>query len=82
MSAPVASDTRSPFSARYGARRRSEDVVGSDAPPDDVRLPGHAFGSVAEGGAAIVVPGHLEHVRVGLHAFEAQTRPERPFRGD
>ena len=55
--------------------------MGSDAPPDNVRLPGYAFGSVAEGGAAIVVPGHLEHVRVSFHAFDAQARPERPIRG-
>src|ERR1700685_3817627 len=61
--------------------RRSEDAAGPDAPPDDVRLAGHAFGSVAEGGAAIVVPGHREHVRVDFHAFDAQTRPERPVRG-
>jgi hypothetical protein len=46
-----------------------------------VRLAGHAFGSVAEGGAAIVVPGHLEDVRVGLYAFDSQARPEWPVRG-
>src|ERR1700678_1921504 len=60
---------------------RSEDVTGSDAPPDDVRLPGHALGSIAEGSAPIIVPGHLENVRVGFHAFDAQTRPERPVWG-
>src|SRR5580692_12837568 len=63
------------------ARWRGEDVVSSDASPDDMRLAGHAFGSVAEGGAAIVVPGHLKYVRAGFHAFDPQTRPERPVRG-
>src|SRR5271169_6998001 len=63
------------------ARWRGEDVVSSDASPDDMRLAGHAFGSVAEGGAAIVVPGHLKYVRVGFHAFDPQTRAERPVRG-
>jgi hypothetical protein len=68
-------------SAQLRAGRRSEDVMGSNAPPDDVRLAWHAFGSVAEGGAAVVVPGHLEHVRMGFHAFDPQARPERPVRG-
>src|ERR1700689_791802 len=63
------------------ARWRGEDVVSSDASPDDMRLAGHAFSSVAEGGAAIVVPGHLKYVRVGFHAFDPQTRAERPVRG-
>lgn len=46
-----------------------------------MRLAGHAFSSVAEGGAAIVVPGHLKYVRVGFHAFDPQTRAEWPVPG-
>ena len=72
---------RSRSAPRSGAGWRGEDGVGSDAPPDDVRLAGHTLGSVTEGGAAVVVPRHLEHASVGLHPFDTQAWPERPVRG-
>src|SRR6266852_5702829 len=66
---------------RSRAGRRGEDGVGSDSPPDDVGLAGHAFGPVAEGGPAVVVPCHLEHAGVGGYPFDPQARPERAVRG-
>jgi tetratricopeptide (TPR) repeat protein len=63
-----------------GPGRRGEDGVGPYAPPDDVRLAGDAFSPVAEGRPPVAVPCHLEHARVGGHAFHAQARPEGAVR--
>src|SRR5208282_5315907 len=60
---------------------RGEDCVGSDAPPDDMGLPGDSFLAIAEGRAPVVVPGHLEHTRAGGHALDAEPRAERPVLG-
>src|SRR5580704_7200290 len=68
-------------SFRSRAGRRSEDDLGSDPPPDHVRLAWHAFGPVAKSRAPVVSPGHLEHARVGRHAFDPQARPERAVGG-
>jgi hypothetical protein len=54
--------------------------VGSDPPPDDMRLAGYALSAVAEGRPAIVIPRHLEHARMSSYPFDAQDRPERPVR--
>jgi hypothetical protein len=51
--------------------------VGAYAAPDDERLPGYASGPVAEGRAAVIVPRHLEHARVGGHAFNTQAGSKR-----
>ena len=61
--------------------RRSEDGVGSDPPPDDVRLAGYSFFPVTEGRPTVVIPRHLENTRMGGHPLDAQARSERPVRG-
>jgi len=61
-------------------RRWGEDGVGSDPPPDDMRLAGCALFAVAEGRPAIVIPSHLEHARMSSHPLDAQAWPERPVR--
>src|ERR1700730_15659674 len=64
-----------------GARGRAEDRVGPDAPPDHVRLPGHAFLAVAEGGPAVRCPGHLEDARMRGDPLDPQAGTERPVGG-
>lgn len=46
--------------------------MGSDAPPDDVRLAGVNFIPVLEGRAAVVGPGHLPDSWVPLYALYAE----------
>src|SRR6266436_5276469 len=72
---------RRELGGRLWARWRYEDRVGSDASPDDMRLPGDPFRAVAEGCASVVVTCHLEHAWVSRHAFHAQPWPERAVRG-
>ena len=55
-------------------RRWGEDGVGSDPPPDDMRLAGYALFAVARCHCAIVIPGHLEHARMSSHPLDAQAR--------
>src|SRR6266446_2486995 len=72
---------RRELGGRLWAKWRYEDRVGSDASPDDMRLPGDPFRAVAEGCASVVVTCHLEHAWVSGHAFHAQPSPERAVRG-
>lgn len=46
--------------------------MGSDAPPDDVRLAGVDFIAVLEGRAAVIGPGHLPDAGMTLHALYAK----------
>lgn len=48
--------------------------MGTDAPPDDVRLVGVDFIAVLEGRAAVIGPGHLPDSRMPLHALYAKAR--------
>src|ERR1700722_10857672 len=56
---------------------RSEDSVGADASPNNVRLAGHALVAIAEGGSTVAIPCHIEDARVSGHALYPQSWPER-----
>lgn len=62
-----------------GGRPRSwllEDLVGADAPPDDVRIARNDWLSILERGAPVGCPRHLEHTRSAFHALDPQALPE------
>ncbi|HET8813636.1 MAG TPA: hypothetical protein VFM51_01605 [Solirubrobacterales bacterium] len=52
--------------------RATEDRMGSDTPPDNVRLAGLDFLAVLEGRAAIIGPSHLPDSRMPLDPFHAK----------
>src|SRR5215472_13548273 len=54
--------------------------MGSDPPPNDVRLTSDPLRTVTECGPPVAVPRHFEDAVVTGHAPHAQSRPERPVR--
>lgn len=54
-----------------------EDVMCTASLPDDVRLTGADRCAIAEKGAVVRRPDHLEHARLSLHTFhpEAEAKP-------
>jgi hypothetical protein len=58
-----------PLPKRSGA---TEDRMGADSPPDDVRLTGVNFLAVLEGRATVIRPGHLPDARVPLDALDTE----------
>jgi hypothetical protein len=56
--------------------RATEDGVGSDSPPDDVRLAYMDLIAILKGRTAIRCPTHLPDAGVTLHALDSEARVE------